>query len=60
MTTRITRKEWSSTPKDYRSYIDGKPYRLRYDPQRGTILEPVEIIADEKAAPEVKNDHQRH
>ena len=42
----ITLKEWESIPKDYRSYINGNPYRLRNDLERGTILEPVKITRE--------------
>ena len=41
---KITRKEWNETPDGYKSIIDGKPYKLFLEEERGTVLTPVEIV----------------
>lgn len=39
----ITKREWDKTPKDYKTTIDGVSYKMFLDPERGSILAPVEI-----------------
>jgi len=39
----ISKKEWSKTPKDYKSVIDGVKFKLFLDRQKGTILAPVKV-----------------
>lgn len=39
----ITKQEWDKTPKDYKTTIDGVIYKMFLDPERGSILAPVEI-----------------
>lgn len=40
----ITREEWTRLHDDFRTVIDGRPYRVRLDPETGaTVLVPVEI-----------------
>lgn len=39
----MTKKEFYALPRDYRGSLDGKPYALTLDPERGTISEPVEF-----------------
>ena len=36
---------WNKTPKDYRSVINGVPYILTLEPNHGTCLTPLEIVA---------------
>ena len=40
---KITQKEWNETPKGYKSIINGKPYKLFLEEERGTVLTPVII-----------------
>jgi hypothetical protein len=39
----ITKREWDKTPKEYKTTIDGVSYKMFLDPERGSILAPVEI-----------------
>ena len=39
----ISKKEWSKTPKSYKSVIDGVKFKLFLDRQKGTILAPVKV-----------------
>ncbi len=39
----ITKKEWQDTSSDYKSVIDGVKYKMFLDPQKGSILAPVEV-----------------
>jgi len=39
----ITKREWDKTPKDYKTTIDGVSYKMFLDPERGSIMAPVEI-----------------
>jgi hypothetical protein len=39
----ISKKEWSKTPKSYKSVIDGVKFKMFLDKQKGTILAPVKV-----------------
>ena len=39
----ISKKEWSKTPNDYKSVIDGVKYKMFLDPKKGTILAPIKV-----------------
>jgi len=39
----ISKKEWSKTPKSYKSVIDGVKFKMFLDRQKGTILAPVKV-----------------
>jgi hypothetical protein len=41
---KITRKEWNKYIKDYKTIIEGVPYILIWEPGKGTVLMPVEIV----------------
>lgn len=43
---KITRKEFLELANDYKTYIEGIPYILKYDELHGTCLVPVEIQED--------------
>ena len=42
----ITKKQWTKTPKDYKSMIEGQPYIMTYSNEKGTQLVPVKIEGD--------------
>lgn len=39
----ITSDEWEKTHSDYKKIIDGVKYKMFLDPDKGTILAPVEV-----------------
>ena len=39
-------KDYEKTPKDYRGFVDGKPYIVHLDHTKGTIYSPV-VLVDE-------------